>query len=47
MTERPTVIRGGLVLYGDGHASLQDVLIKDGLIALAPPPISAQCEKTQ
>jgi 5-methylthioadenosine/S-adenosylhomocysteine deaminase len=38
MTERPAVIRGGLVLHGDGHASLQDVLIKDGLIVAIENP---------
>jgi 5-methylthioadenosine/S-adenosylhomocysteine deaminase len=38
MTERPAIIRGGLVLHGDGHASLQDILIKDGLIVAMEDP---------
>jgi 5-methylthioadenosine/S-adenosylhomocysteine deaminase len=38
MTERRTVIRGGLVLNADGHASLQDLLIEDGLIAAIEAP---------
>jgi 5-methylthioadenosine/S-adenosylhomocysteine deaminase len=38
MTERPAIIRGGLVLHGDGHASLQDILIKDGLILAIENP---------
>jgi 5-methylthioadenosine/S-adenosylhomocysteine deaminase len=37
MTERPTVIRGGLVL-ADGQASLQDVLIEDGRIVAIDNP---------
>jgi 5-methylthioadenosine/S-adenosylhomocysteine deaminase len=38
MTERPTMIRGGLVLNADGHASLQDLLIEDGRIAAIEAP---------
>jgi guanine deaminase len=38
MRERPTVIRGGLVLHADGHASLQDMLITDGRIAAIDHP---------
>jgi 5-methylthioadenosine/S-adenosylhomocysteine deaminase len=38
MTERPAIIRGGLVLHGDGRASLQDILIKDGLIVAIDNP---------
>jgi guanine deaminase len=38
MTERPAIIRGGLVLHGDGHASLQDILINDGLIVAIDDP---------
>ena len=38
MTERPAIIRGGLVLHGDGNASLQDILIKDGLIVAIDNP---------
>jgi guanine deaminase len=38
MTERPAIIRGGLVLHGDGHASLQDILVKDGLIVAIDDP---------
>src|ERR1700756_438116 len=38
MTERPVVVRGGLVLHGDGHASMQDILIKDGSIAAIENP---------
>src|ERR1700709_1755964 len=38
MMERPAVIRGGLVLGGDGHASLQDILIEDGSIAAIENP---------
>jgi guanine deaminase len=38
MTERPTVIRGGLVLHADGQASQQDVLIEDGRIVAIENP---------
>jgi 5-methylthioadenosine/S-adenosylhomocysteine deaminase len=38
MTERPTVIRGGLVLHADGHASLRDVLIAEGRIVAIDHP---------
>jgi guanine deaminase len=38
MTERPAIIRGGLVLHGDGPASLQDILVKDGLIVAMEEP---------
>src|SRR3981081_454506 len=38
MTGRPTVIRGGLVLHADGHASLRDVLIAEGRIAAIDHP---------
>src|SRR3978361_2289220 len=34
----PTIIRGGLVLDGGGHASLRDLLIKDGLILAIDNP---------
>src|ERR1700712_1501185 len=47
MMERPAVIRGGLILGGDGHASLQDILIEDGSIAAIEPPgfaVSADAE---
>jgi len=36
--ERPTVIRGGLVLHADGRASLQDLLIEDGRIVAIDNP---------
>jgi guanine deaminase len=36
--ERPTVIRGGLVLHADGQASLQDLLIEDGRIVAIDNP---------
>ena len=38
MKARPTVIRGGLVLDANGHASLQDILIEDGSIAAIENP---------
>jgi 5-methylthioadenosine/S-adenosylhomocysteine deaminase len=38
MREQPIVVRGGLVLHGDGHASLQDIFIKDGLIVAIDNP---------
>jgi 5-methylthioadenosine/S-adenosylhomocysteine deaminase len=47
MTERPTVIRGGLLLHADGHASLQDVLIEDGRIAAIDNPGFAVCDDAE
>jgi guanine deaminase len=47
MTERPTVIRGGLVLHGDGHASLQDILVKHGLIVAIENPGFAVSEDAE
>jgi guanine deaminase len=38
MKQRPTVIRGGLVLNADGHAPLQDLLIEDGRIVAIDSP---------
>jgi 5-methylthioadenosine/S-adenosylhomocysteine deaminase len=38
MTERPAVIRGGLVLHADGHASPRDVLIAEGRIVAIDHP---------
>jgi guanine deaminase len=38
MTDQSIVIRGGLVLHGDGHASLQDILVKDGFIVAIDDP---------
>jgi guanine deaminase len=38
MKARPTVIRGGLVLDASGHASLRDLLVKDGLILAIDNP---------
>jgi 5-methylthioadenosine/S-adenosylhomocysteine deaminase len=38
MKGRPTVVRGGLILDGNGHASLQDMLIEDGRIAAIDNP---------
>jgi guanine deaminase len=38
MKGRPTVIRGGLVLDANGHASLQDMLVEDGRIAAIDNP---------
>src|ERR1700733_14458493 len=38
MMERPAVIRGGLVLGGDGHALLQDILIEHGSIVAIESP---------
>jgi guanine deaminase len=38
MTERPAIIRGGLVLDGNGRASLQDILIEAGSIAAIENP---------
>jgi len=32
MKGHPTVVRGGLILNANGHASLQDILIEDGRI---------------
>src|SRR3984885_12980474 len=47
MMERPAVIRGGLVLGGDGHALLQDILIEHGSIVAIESPgftVSADAE---
>jgi 5-methylthioadenosine/S-adenosylhomocysteine deaminase len=38
MTERSTVVRGGLILNANGDASLQDILIEDGRIAAIATP---------
>src|SRR6195952_2352022 len=38
MNQRQTVIRGGLVLDAQGHASLQDMLIGDGRILAIDNP---------